>query len=65
MLLMSESEIREGIATISHCHVTANNKYMGTEFDPAEHSTFISYLNANNLCRWVMSKQLPKSGLNG
>ena len=50
MLLMIESGIRGGIATISHCHVKVNNEYMGTEFDPAEETKFISYLDANNLC---------------
>ena len=35
---------------------------MGTEFDPAEETKFISYLDANNLYGWAMSKQLPKSG---
>ena len=36
MLLVIESGIRGGIATISHRHAKANNEYMGTEFDPAE-----------------------------
>ena len=62
MLLMIESGIREGIATISHRHAKDNNEYMGTEFDPAEESKFISYLDANNLYGWAMSKQLPTSG---
>ena len=35
---------------------------MGTEFDPAEESKFISYLDANNLYGWAMLKQLPTSG---
>ena len=63
MLLMIESGIREGIATISHRHANANNEYMGTEFDPAKESKFISYLDANNLYGWAMSKQLPTSGI--
>ena len=49
MLLMIESRIRGGIATISHRHDKANNEYMGTEFDPAKETKFISYLDANNL----------------
>ena len=36
---------------------------MGTQFDPAEESKFIQYLDANNLYGWAMSKQLPTSGL--
>ena len=62
MLLIIDSGIRGGIATISHRHAKANNEYMGTEFDPAEESKFISYLDANNLYGWAMSNQLPTSG---
>ena len=62
MLLMIESGIRGGIARISHRHAKVNNEYMGTEFDPAEESKFISYLDANNLYGWAKSKQLPTSG---
>ena len=62
MLLMIESGIRGGIATIFYRHAKANNEYMGTEFDPAEESKFFSYLDANNLYVWAMSKQLPTSG---
>ena len=62
MLLMIESGIRGGIATISHRHAKANNEYMGTDFDPAEESKFVSYLDTNNLYGWAMSKQLPTSG---
>ena len=62
MLLMIESGIGGGIATTSHRHTKANNEYMGTEFDSAEESKFISYLYANNLYGWAMSKQLPTSG---
>ena len=58
---MIESGIKEGIASISHRHAKANNEYMGTEFDPTKDSKFISYLDANNLYGWAMSKQLPTS----
>ena len=54
MLLMIESGMREGIATISHCQNKANNEYMGTEFDPTMDSKFISYLDANSLYGWAM-----------
>ena len=49
MLLMIESGIRRGIATISHRHAKANNEYMGAEFDPTMDYKFISYLDTNNL----------------
>ena len=35
---------------------------MGNEFGPAEESKFISYLDANNLYGWAMSKQLSTPG---
>ena len=58
---MIESGIREGIATISHRHANVNNEYMGAEFDPGVESKFNSYLDANNLYGWAMSKPLPTS----
>ena len=62
MLLMIESGIRRGIATISHRHAKANNEYMGAEFDPTKKSKFISYLDVNALYSWTMSKPLSTSG---
>ena len=62
MLLMIESGIRWGIATISHRHAKAYNEYMGTQFDPDKESKFISYLDANNVYGLGMSKQLPMPG---
>ena len=62
MLLMIESGIRGGIATISYRQAKAKNEYMGTEFDSAGETKFISYLDANNLYGWAMQKQLPPSG---
>ena len=56
MLLMIESGIRRGIATISHRHAKANNEYMGAEFDPTKESKFIPHLVVNGLYSWAMSK---------
>ena len=62
ILLMIECGIRGGIATISHRHANANNEYMEAEFDSTKESTFISYLDANNLYGWTMSNK--RLGLN-
>jgi hypothetical protein len=29
----------------------ANNQYMGAEYDPNADTSFISYIDANNLCK--------------
>ena len=54
--------MRGEIAATSHRHAKTNNEYMGTEFDSAEESKFISYLDANNLYGWAISKQLSTTG---
>ena len=67
MLLMVEKGIRGGVSMISTRHGKANNKYMtkdrdGEEYDPSKPSTYILYLDANNLYGWAMSKRLPTDG---
>lgn len=62
MLHMFEKGIRGGISMISTRHSKANNRYMGEKFDPSVPSKFITYLDANNLYGWAMSKSLPTHG---
>ena len=38
-----------------------NNKYMN-DYDPKKPSTFITYLDMNNLYGWAMSEYLPYGG---
>ena len=61
MLMMFERGIRGGISHISKRYAEANNKYMD-DYDPDKPSTFIQYLDANNLYGWAMSQPLPTSG---
>ena len=58
MYLMVENGIRGGISTIMKRYAKANNKYIN-DFDPEKESTFIQYLDANNLYGWAMSEPLP------
>ena len=61
MLMMFERGIRGGITHISKRYAEANNKYMKT-YDPQKPSTYIQYLDANNLYGWAMSQPLPTHG---
>ena len=61
MLLMVEEGIRGGICYSIHRHAKANNKYM-ENYDKNEESSYIQYLDANNLYCWAMSQKLPVNG---
>ena len=61
MLLMVEKWITGGICHAIHRYAKANNKYM-KNYDEKEESSYIQYLDANNLYGWAMSQKLPVSG---
>lgn len=58
MLLTYEKGVRGGLSQAVHRYTSANNKYM-TNHDPNQPSSYITYLDANNLYGWAMSKKLP------
>ena len=62
MLLMVEKGIRGGVSMISNRYGKSKNKYMGKSFIDIMLSTYIAYLDANNLYGWAMSKPLPTHG---
>ena len=59
MLMMVEKGIRGGICQAIYRYAKANNKYMGKEYDGKIESSYLAYLDANNLHRWAMSQKLP------
>ena len=58
MLLIVEKEIRGGIYHLIHKYAKGNNKYM-KNYDKDKESSYLKYLDANNLCGWAMSQKLP------
>ena len=61
MLLMVEEGIRGGICHSIHRYAKANNEYM-KNYDKNKESSYIQYLDANNLYGWAMSQKLPVNG---
>ena len=58
MLLMFEKEIRGRMCQGTYRYAKANNKYM-KNYDLNKKSSYIQYLNANNLYGYAVTKKLP------
>ena len=58
---MVEEGIRGGICHSIHRHARANTKYM-KNYNENKESSYIQYLDANNLYGWAVSKKLPVNG---
>ena len=61
MLMIVENGIRGEICQATHRYAKANNKYMNN-YDKNIESSYIKFLDANNLYGWAMSQKLPVNG---
>ena len=61
MFLMIEEGMRGGICHAMHRYAKANNKYMN-DYDKKKKSSYIQYLDANNLYGKAMTEKLPVRG---
>ena len=61
MLLMVEKGTRGGICQAIHRYAKANNKYM-KNYDKNNESSYLKYLDANNLYGSAISQKLPVNG---
>ena len=61
MLLMVEKGIRGRICRATHRYAKANYKYM-KNYDKNIESSFLEFLDANNLYWWAMSQKLQVNG---
>ena len=61
MLLMIEKGIRGGICHAIHRYAKANDKYMKS-YNKNIESSYLEYLDANNLYGWGMSEKLLVNG---
>ena len=59
---MVEKGIRGGITQVVKHYAKANNKYMKDLYNPDEESTYLQYVDANNLYGWAMINNLPTHG---
>ena len=61
MLLMIKVGIRGGMYQSVHSYAKANNKYM-KNYNKNIESSYLMYLDANNLYGWAMSQKIPANG---
>ena len=64
MYQMVEKGLRVGVSYIVNRYSKPNNKYL-SDYDKNKGSSYLMYLDANDLYSWGMSQSLPAGNLNG
>ena len=60
ILTMIETSKRGGLTFVgAKRYAKANNKHMGDAYDSKQESSYIAYVDANNLYGWAMVQPLP------
>ena len=61
MVLMTEKRIRGVLTQVIRKYGIGNNKYL-PNYDDGKKTTYLEYLDANNLYGYAMNKKLPLNG---
>ena len=61
MHLFMENNIRGGLSVVSNRYAKVKNSYTENGLNKTQRSSYICYLDANNLYSYAMSKHLPTS----
>ena len=59
MYQMVETGLRGGVSYIANRYSKPNNKYL-SDYDKNKDSSYLMYLDANNLYGWAMNQSLPR-----
>ena len=62
MLLMIEKQFRERICQAIYRYAKGNNKYMNN-YDKRKITSYLMYLDANNLYGWAISQKRPVNSI--
>ena len=63
MYRMIQPNVRGGICHVSVRYARANNKLLGSLYDPTKPTSYILFVDANNLYGWALSQPMPEKNM--